>query len=57
MREVVKVVVFIWAILIFVQQAVGEVCTIVHEDNEGAIQLVNNPLSSGNSNHIDVRHD
>ena len=27
-----------------------------HEDNEGAIRLANNPLSSGRSRHIDVRH-
>ena len=28
----------------------------VLEDNEGAIALANNPLSSGNSKHIDIRH-
>ena len=26
------------------------------EDNEGAIALAENPLSSGNSKHIDIRH-
>ena len=28
----------------------------VLEDNEGAIALATNPLSSGNSKHIDIRH-
>ena len=28
----------------------------VYEDNQGAIQLANNPRSSQNSKHIDVRH-
>ena len=28
----------------------------VFEDNEGAIALATNPLSSGNSKHIDIRH-
>ena len=34
----------------------GNKCFTVREDNEGAISLVNNPLSSGRSRHIDVRH-
>ena len=29
---------------------------VVHEDNEGAIKLAGNPLSSARSRHIDVRH-
>ena len=29
---------------------------IVHEGNEGAIRLANNPFSSSRSRHIDVRH-
>ena len=28
----------------------------VYEDNDGAIQLAQNPLSSGRTKHIDVRH-
>ena len=31
-------------------------CITVREDNEGAISLANNPLSSARSRHIDVRH-
>ena len=35
---------------------VGMPCIPVFEDNEGAVQLSQNPSSSSNSKHIDVRH-
>ena len=31
-------------------------CIAVFEDNEGAIQIAKNPVTTSNSNHIDVRH-
>ncbi|CAB1105713.1 unnamed protein product [Ectocarpus sp. CCAP 1310/34] len=35
---------------------VGMPCIPVFEDNQGAIQLAQNPISNSNSKHIDVRH-
>ena len=54
--EVTKEVLFMRGILKFIQPNLDESCTTVYEDNQGAIQLANNPLSSSNSKHIDVRH-
>ena len=31
-------------------------CFPVSEDNQGAVQLVQNPVTNSNSKHIDVRH-
>ena len=31
-------------------------CFLVFEDNQGAVQLAQNPVSNSNSKHIDVRH-
>ena len=31
-------------------------CFLVFEDNQGAIQLAQNPVTNSNSKHIDVRH-
>ena len=31
-------------------------CTTVYEDNEGALHLANNPATTPNSKHIDIRH-
>ena len=31
-------------------------CFPVFEDNQGAVQLAQNPVTNSNSNHIDVRH-
>ena len=31
-------------------------CFPVFEDNQGAVQLTQNPITNSNSNHIDVRH-
>ena len=35
---------------------VGMPCIPVFEDNEGAVQLAQNTITSSNSKHIDVRH-
>ena len=35
----------------------GMPCFPVFEDNQGALQLSNNPVSNSNSKHIDVRHN
>lgn len=56
MGEVSKEVLFMQSILKCVQPEEEEMCTIVYEGNQGAIQLANNPLSSSNSKHIDVYH-
>ena len=32
-------------------------CFPVLEDNQGAVQLAQNPVTDSNSKHIDVRHD
>ena len=44
---------YIWS-LIFPDRDVG--CTTVNEDNVGAIHLANNPATTPNSKHIDIRH-
>ena len=44
------------SVLSFVEPRTRGERIVVHEDNEGAIRLANNPLSSGRSRHIDVRH-
>ena len=44
------------SVLSFIEPRTKGERIIVHEDNEGAIRLANNPLSSGRSRHIDVRH-
>ena len=35
---------------------VGMPCIPVFEDNEGAVQLAQNPITNSNSKHMDVRH-
>ena len=44
---------YIWN-FIFPDGDVG--CTTVHEDNVGALHLANNPATTPNSKHIDIRH-
>ena len=34
----------------------GMPCFSIFEDNQGAVQLSQNPVSNSNSKHIDVRH-
>ncbi|CAN0320708.1 unnamed protein product [Pylaiella littoralis] len=31
-------------------------CTLVHEDNVGAVYLASNPATTPNSKHIDIKH-
>ena len=40
----------------FIIPGKGMPCFLVFEDNQGALQLSKNPVSSSNSKHIDVRH-
>ena len=44
---------YIWS-FIFPDRDVG--CTLVNEDNVGAIHLAKNPATTPNLNHIDIRH-
>ena len=44
---------YIWN-FIFPDGGVGS--TMVHEDNAGALHLANNPVTTPNSKHIDIRH-
>lgn len=44
---------YLWS-FIFPDRDVG--CTTVKEDNQGAIHLAKNPVTTPNSKHIDVRH-
>jgi len=44
---------YVWS-FIFPDRDVG--CTTVNEDNVGALHLANNPATTPNSKHIDIRH-
>ena len=44
---------YLWS-FIFPDRDVG--CTVAKEDNVGALHLVNNPATTPNSKHIDIRH-
>ena len=52
----IKETIFLWYIwsFIFPDRDVG--CTLVTEDNVGAIHLAKNPATTPNSKHIDIRH-
>ena len=56
MADAVKDALFVRDVLGFLVPGKGDKCITVREDNEGAISLVNNPLSSSRSRHIDVRY-
>lgn len=56
MVEVVKDVLFTQGILKFVHPEVEDMYTNVYDQNQGDMQLANNPMSSTNSKHVDVRH-
>ena len=43
-------------ILAFLMPSLGSMSIGVYEDNKGAIDLAKKPLSSSNSEHVDVRH-
>ena len=53
--EGVKEALFTGAVLSFICPELTESCVRVFEDNQGAIALDENPLSSARSKHIDVR--
>ncbi|CAB1113034.1 unnamed protein product [Ectocarpus sp. CCAP 1310/34] len=54
--DVVKEILFLRQIWRFMLPQVGMPCIPIFEDNQGAIQLAQNPISNSNSKHIDVRH-
>ncbi|CAB1098397.1 unnamed protein product [Ectocarpus sp. CCAP 1310/34] len=54
--DVVKESLFLRQIWRFMLPQVGMPCIPIFEDNQGAIQLAQNPISNSNSKHIDVRH-
>ncbi|CAB1098415.1 unnamed protein product [Ectocarpus sp. CCAP 1310/34] len=54
--DVVKEILFLRQVWRFMLPKVGMPCIPVFEDNQGAIQLAQNPISNSNSKHIDVRH-
>jgi len=56
MGDGVKEALFVNGLLVFLRPSdkIGKIQVL--EDNEGAIALAENPLSSGNSKHIDIRH-
>ncbi|CAB1106667.1 unnamed protein product [Ectocarpus sp. CCAP 1310/34] len=51
-----KEVLFLRKVWRFMLPEAGMPCIPVFEDNQGAIQLAQNPISNSNSKHIDVRH-
>ncbi|CAB1117620.1 unnamed protein product [Ectocarpus sp. CCAP 1310/34] len=54
--DVMKEVLFLRQVRRFMLPEAGMPCIPVFEDNQGAIQLAQNPNSNSNSKHIDVRH-
>ena len=56
MGEVVKEALFVRNVLEFLVPGVHKPPIVVYEDNEGAIKLADNPLSTARTRHIDVRH-
>ena len=56
MGDSVKEALFMCSVWSFMLPDRAKPCLQVYEDNAGAIQLAENPLSSSNSKHIDVRH-
>lgn len=56
MSDCLKDVLFLRRLLGFMRPSSADQKVIMYEDNEGAIRLANNPLSSLRSKHIDVRY-
>ncbi|CAN0472463.1 unnamed protein product, partial [Discosporangium mesarthrocarpum] len=56
MGECVKEFLFVRNVLNFMQPMYGMPSVYVLEDNKGAIDLAKNPLSSGKTKHIEIRH-
>ncbi|CAB1108760.1 unnamed protein product [Ectocarpus sp. CCAP 1310/34] len=54
--HVVKEILFLGKFGVYMLPQVGMPCIPVFEDNQGAIQLAQNPISNSNSKDIDVRH-
>ena len=51
----VKEALFVKGVISFIIPSISENCIKVFVDNDGAISLANNPLSSARTKHIDVR--
>ena len=56
MADRVKAALYVRGVLVFLMPSLGSQSIGVFEDNKGAIDLAKKPLSSSNSNHIDVRY-
>ena len=54
--DAVKELLFLRQVWHFMSPGKGMPCFSIFEDNQGAVQLSQNPVSSSNSKHIDVRH-
>ena len=54
--DVNKEMLFLRQVWRFMLPEVGMPCIPVLEDNEGAVQLTQNPTTNSNSKHIDLRH-
>ena len=54
--DIIKEVLFLRQVWRFMLTEVGMPCIPVFEDNEGAVQLAQNPITNSNSKHIDVQH-
>ena len=54
--DAVKELLFLRQVWRFMIPGKGMPCFCVFEDNQGALQLLKNPVSNSNSKHIDVRH-
>lgn len=56
MGEAVKELLFLRQVWHFMLPSLGTPCVTVFEDNQGALQLAQNPVTNSNSKHIDIRH-
>ena len=54
--DIAKEILFLQQVWRFMLPDVGIPCIPVFEDNEGAVQLAQNPITNSNSKHIDVQH-
>ena len=54
--DAVKELLFLKQVWHFMSPGKGMPCFSIFEDNQGAVQLSQNPVSDSNSKHIDVRH-
>ena len=55
LADVIKEVLFLRQVWRFMLPEVGMPCIPVFEDNEGAVQLTQNPITNSNYKHIDAR--